>query len=349
MKNRAVISYIVKVVIFSAVYFIAVGPVRSFLYGKMGIEIPEVLFNTIYFYREPLISSGYVLGLIFIALYDITKFQKLILVAADALGNKNSEVYSTRCPYELKEFAEKLIAHDKEIGYAEQARILSEQQKQELVMYLAHDLKTPLTSVIGYLSILADSPDISSEQRKKYTSIALSKAYRLEELTDQFFDMTRLSFSHEALQKRKVNLSHLIGQLSEEFYALCNEKKMSISKDISPGIEVFMDADKMVRVFDNIIKNAINYGYEDSTIFISLKKDAGNAVVSISNTGDEIPDEKLRHIFDKFVRLDSSRNSSAGGSGLGLYIARQIALMHGGDITAVKNKNEITFTVYIPI
>ena len=349
MKDKAVVSYIIKVVIFSVVYFIIVGPMRSFLYDKLGIDIPEVLFNTIYFYREPIISLGYVLGLILISLYDITKLVSYISLAGKSLDNRNTDVYTSRCPDELKEFAEKLMAHNKEIEYTEQARALSEQQKNELIMYLAHDLKTPLTSVIGYLSLLDEAPDIPQAQREKYVSVALSKAYRLEELMDQFFDMTRLNFSENGLNKSKTDLTTLVYQLTEEFYPMFEEKGVRCVKEIDNGIFSVADADKMSRVFDNLIRNAVNYCYRNSDIKVSLFADGKDAVFTVKSTGDEIPDSKLSHIFDKFVRLDSARNSSTGGSGLGLYIAKEIVRMHGGEITAEKNKNDTFFTVRISV
>ncbi len=349
MKNKAVVSYIIKVIVFSVVYFIVVGPMRSFLYDKIGIELPEVLFNTIYFYREPIISTGYVLGLIMISLYDITKLMSYISLAGKSLSTTNTDVYTSRCPEELKEFAEKLMAHNKEIEYTRQARDVSEQQKNELIMYLAHDLKTPLTSVIGYLSLLDESPGISQEQRGKYVSVALSKAYRLEELIDRFFEMTRLNFSGESLEKTKTDLTTLVYQLTEEFYPMFEEKGIRCVTEIESGVFSVADADKMSRVFDNLIRNAVNYCYRGSEIKVSLFTEGNNAVFAVKSTGDEIPDSKLDHIFDKFVRLDSARNSSAGGSGLGLYIAREIVRMHGGEIYAEKNKNDTLFTVRIPV
>jgi len=224
----------------------------------------------------------------------------------------------------------------------------AEQRKNDLIVYLAHDLKTPLTSVIGYLTLLHDEPQISEEMRARYTGIALEKAERLEELTNEFFDITRFSLTTLSLETERRNLSRMLEQIAFEFQPVLTEKGLQISTDIEPGIEILCDPDKLERVFDNLLRNAVNYSYEGTKIALALKKSGDNAEICIRNMGKTIPSEKLEHIFEQFFRLDSSRASATGGAGLGLAIAKEIVELHGGSIQAESENESIVFTVLLP-
>lgn len=224
----------------------------------------------------------------------------------------------------------------------------AEQRKNDLIVYLAHDLKTPLTSVIGYLTLLRDEPQISEEMRARYTGIALEKAERLEELTNEFFDITRFNLTTLSLETERRNLSRMLEQIAFEFQPVLTEKGLQISTDIEPGIEILCDPDKLERVFDNLLRNAVNYSYEGTKITLTLKKSGDNAEICIRNSGKTIPSEKLEHIFEQFFRLDSSRASATGGAGLGLAIAKEIVELHGGSIQAESENESIVFTVLLP-
>lgn len=214
-------------------------------------------------------------------------------------------------------------------------------------MYMAHDLKTPLTSIIGYLSLLNDEKSISKEVSEKYIEIALNKAYRLEELTNQFFEITRYNLKEMPIVKNKLDLSVLLNQLVEECYPISIEKNIKVSLDVKSVI-FYGDGDKLARALTNLLKNAISYGDENSTIYISMQKEKENIKVKFRNKGDKIPDYKLNRIFEKFYRADESRASNTGGTGLGLAITKDIITLHGGSIS-VKNDDEfIEFLVVLP-
>ena len=232
----------------------------------------------------------------------------------------------------------------------------AEQRKNDLIVYLAHDLKTPLTSVIGYLNLLKEQPDLASEQRTKYTGIALEKAERLEELINEFFDITRFNLSTITLETSRISLSRMMEQLCDEFNPVLTEKGLTWQTDIEKGVDILCDPDKLERVFDNLIRNAVNYGYENSMITLTLKRitageaeSSDTAEITVSNKGRTIPPEKLNRIFEQFFRLDSSRTSSTGGSGLGLAIAKEITELHGGTIKAESFDEKIIFTVILPL
>lgn len=227
----------------------------------------------------------------------------------------------------------------------------AEQRKNDLVVYLAHDLKTPLTSVIGYLTLLRDEPQLSPEFRARYTDIALDKALRLEDLINEFFDITRFNLTALTLDKEQVHFSRMLEQIANEFLPILSEKELSWRTEITPNVELLCDPAKMERVFDNLIRNAVNYSYPGTEILLSMQPDNTSSdcvLITISNRGRTIPPDKLNRIFEQFFRLDSSRATATGGAGLGLAISKEIVELHGGTISAASENETITFTVKFP-
>lgn len=229
--------------------------------------------------------------------------------------------------------------------YAKEA----EQRKNDLIVYLAHDLKTPLTSVIGYLSLLRDEPQISPEMRAKYTGIALEKAERLEALINEFFEITRFNLTQLSLRLEEVNLTRLLEQVTFDFQPILAEKGLSLSLQFTPDVILACDPEKLERVFDNLLRNAVNYSNPNTPIGVTMLKEKDTVIVSVENQGRTIPQDKLDQIFEQFFRLDSSRSSSSGGAGLGLAIAKEIVERHNGIIRAQSAKERITFTARSPL
>ena len=221
-------------------------------------------------------------------------------------------------------------------------------RKNELVAYLAHDLKTPLTSVIGYISLLQEAPDMPVEQRAKYTGIALEKALRLESLINEFFDITRYNLQQIVLEEETFDLGFLLMQMADEFYPVLEQHGKSISIHADEDLPIAADSAKLARVFNNILKNAVAYSYDNTEIEIYAEKRENTIRVSISNFGKTIPKQKLDMIFEKFYRLDDARSTNTGGAGLGLAIAKEIIVAHGGTISVTSEKQITTFTVELP-
>ncbi len=226
--------------------------------------------------------------------------------------------------------------------------LLAEQRKNDLIVYLAHDLKTPLTSVIGYLTLLCDEPQISQELRCRYTGIALEKAERLEELINEFFDITRFNLTALTLDRERIYLSRMLEQFASEFGPILAERELEWRLEIAPGIEIAGDADKLARAFDNLMRNAVNYSYTGTEILLYAQVEEDTAKIMIKNHGKTIPPDKLSHIFEQFYRADAARSSATGGAGLGLAIAKEIIELHGGTITAASANESTIFIVTLP-
>lgn len=270
-----------------------------------------------------------------------------IILSVDKLYDKNVEYISL--PAELDDVEKKLNHLKAESEKNERLAKESEEKKDNLIVYLAHDIKTPLTSMIGYLSLLDEIDDMPLKQRKKYTSVALNKSYKLEELINELFDIARFNSEHIVLEKEELKLNMMLEQIIDDFYPILNELGKSIQFHTEENIILMADPDKLSRVFNNLIKNAINYSKEESEIIINAKKEEDYVLVEVKNVGKQISQEKLNKIFEKFYRLDSSRNSNTGGSGLGLAIAKDIVELHNGTITAQSDKNETIFKVILPV
>ena len=230
----------------------------------------------------------------------------------------------------------------------EQALKDEAQRKNDLITYLAHDLKTPLTSVIGYLSLLDEAPDMPAEQKAKYVHITLEKALRLEKLINEFIEITRYNLQQMVLEKETIELSYMLVQMTDEFYPLLVANDNRIELHLDEQLSVYGDSEKLARLFNNILKNAIAYSYPGTEIDVTAQEVHEQVVIAVRNHGKTIPAHKLETIFEKFFRLDEARRSNTGGAGLGLAIAKEIADLHGGTITAESDREVTTFRVTLP-
>lgn len=226
---------------------------------------------------------------------------------------------------------------------------LAEQRKNDLVMYLAHDIRTPLTSVIGYLSLLDEAPDMPPEQKAKYVHITLDKANRLEKLVNEFFEITRYNLQQIKLQKETIDLYYMLVQMKDEFYPILSANGNTAVLHADENLTVSGDPVKLARVFNNILKNAAAYSAPNSEISISAVEQGDSVIITFQNQGPTIPEDRLTAIFEKFYRMDDARKSDTGGAGLGLAIAKEIVILHGGTIRAQSKDGTTIFTVSLPI
>lgn len=353
MKNNILKKYLIWVMVYTAICVAMVfvmdeifnGVVLEFLYANL----PKKIFILLNSNRTRMVYFAYCIGIIGVSMAYVFKLNRLLNLAGRSICEEESELLSKNCPEELLEFSRKLKEFRESLKENEQARLQAEQQKNDLVVYLAHDLKTPLTSVVGYLTLLEETPELSAEQKAKYIGIALDKAYRLEQLINEFFDITRMNYQKLPTYKTPVNLTILLVQIINEFFPMMEEKNITAVQQIEPELMLSADADKLARVFDNLFRNAVNYSYAGTELVCSARKGNGCILVNIKNQGEHIPQEKLERIFDKFYRLDSSRQSTTGGAGLGLAIAKQIVELHDGTIEAVSNNGVTEFRIVFPV
>ncbi len=319
-----------------------IGPLLIKLFGK---EVEAFLFSRSYLLIIPSFLCIFIFNCFLYSIITLSLFNKTYQ-SLDAISSEDAEFMSFPKSYSDVEIRLRDMRLDV-IG-SKQAAAEAESKKNDLVMYLAHDLKTPLTSVIGYLTLLDECPELTTAQKAKYIGIALDKAYRLEQLITEFFEITRFDINTVNLERNRIDLNMMIAQITDEFYPMLSEKNLTVDIDIIEHIVMFADSDKIARVFDNLLKNAVNYSYENTMIRIGARIRRDKVIIKFRNKSDVISPEKLERLFEKFYRADSSRGTSTGGSGLGLAIAKQITELHGGSIRAKSTTDYTDFTVILP-
>ena len=277
----------------------------------------------------------------------ITRYFKEINGGIDnLLEDDESKICLSR---EMLPFECKLNTVKQNLRQQKEATALAERRKDELVMYLAHDIRTPLTSVIGYLSLLEEEPDMTVSDRVKNVHIALEKAYRLDKMVNEFFEITRYHSRQIKLSKQNIDLYYMLVQLRDELLPTFTMQNNSIELDFDENTTIYADPEKLARVFSNILKNAVTYSYPDTKIIVSVENTEKHIAILFQNQGETIPAEKISSLFDKFYRLDEARISDTGGTGLGLAIAKEIVLLHGGTIEVKSENKTITFSVILPV
>lgn len=305
------------------------------------------LFREGWLYWVAGLGAVYLLGAFYVVLGRFTRWLDRIGAAVHQVVDETGEQVSL--PGELVPLERDLRSIQASLAAGRAQAKEAEQRRQDLVAFLAHDLKTPLTSVLGYLNLLRDDPGLTAEQRAKYTGIALDKANRLGELIGEFFDITRMDFAALGERGELIQLSLLLEQLSDEFYPAFAEKDLTCRCDIAPRLTVRGNADKLARVFDNVLRNAVSYSAPGGEVEIWAAEHEGWAEIAIRNQGLEIPEQELTNIFQKFYRLDQARSTRTGGAGLGLAIAREIVERHGGTIRAESDGRRTSFVIRLPL
>lgn len=225
----------------------------------------------------------------------------------------------------------------------------SEKTKNDLITNVSHDLRTPLTSIKGYLLLIKDKKYKSVEQLNDYVNIAYNKSQKLQGLINDLFEYTKMTGSGYKLDKKDTNINSLLNQLIDELVPVCSENNVEIVKTYdSSNIILNIDGAKMARVFDNLLMNAIRYCNKPGIIKVNVSSDEKCAKIIVENNCKGLSKEDIERLFERFYRAEKSRSSSTGGSGLGLAIAKSIVEMHGGTIEVSYDDPKIWFTVCIP-
>lgn len=300
--------------------------------------------------KDLFVITVWLIGTVIIFLFywfKILGYLEYMIHGTESIYSSKDEYISL--PPELKDVENQMNQIKQNVRQSERAAKEAEQRKNDLVVYLAHDLKTPLTSVIGYLTLLHEEKEISKELQEKYLSISLEKAERLEDLINEFFEITRFNLTNLALDISSVNITRMLEQIAFEAGPILREKNLTCRLEAEPDLNMKCDVNKMQRVFDNLLRNAVNYSFKDSEIVINILKKDNQISFLFLNKGNTIPKEKLDRIFEQFYRLDSARQSRTGGAGLGLAIAKEIVELHKGKIHAYSENEVISFQIDMPI
>lgn len=225
-----------------------------------------------------------------------------------------------------------------------------EKQKNELITNVSHDLRTPLTSIMGYLRLLRDAKYDNREQYDEYIKIAFSKSEQLKNLIEDLFEYTKLTNESIVLEKQEVCINEMLDQLIEELVPQAEEHGLSFVKEFSEErIYANIDSEKIVRVFDNLLMNAIKYSKDEGEITVSLRKEETNIQISVANQSEEFTKEELKNLFERFYKKDQSRSRISEGSGLGLAIAKSIVDLQGGEIRAEYEDGVVRFIILLPV
>jgi signal transduction histidine kinase len=262
--------------------------------------------------------------------------------------------YDYRIPFELRGDLSKVVDSinglvDSTVAAIEDEREI-EKSKDELIKNVSHDIRTPLTSIIGYLGLIEDGQYQNDEEILKYTSIAYKKAKQMKSLVEDLFEYSKVRQPSVPVNNVSFDMVQLLEQLAADFELEAKKKNIMIQVDTKES-QLVMDGDteKLVRVFNNLITNALKYGTGANKIVIEIEKTKNEAVVTVKNNGEPIPREALDQLFDRFYRVDGSRSQEISGTGLGLAIAQNIVNLHGGYIYAQSNNDWTSFIIHLPL
>ncbi|MEG0593241.1 MAG: HAMP domain-containing sensor histidine kinase [Coprobacillus sp.] len=346
-----VVSYIITFLIYSGMIII----LESFDIFNMSVEIK---------YFISFIVSLIIFLVIFFDLMNITL--KYLSDLSDTIQEVTSGDYSVQVPIEyddelgllaanINALAKTLNDKEKEGAILKENERLAfdaernaEKQKNDLITNVAHDLRTPLTTIIGYLELIKNNDKLSKDDIKNYSTVAYEKSKRLQGLMDDLFEFTSLDQTNVKVNMETINIAELVLQIVDEFYPTFQEHSLTPIINVSQQTLLIKgDGQLLARVFDNLLSNAVKYGEDNNNIHIDVLNDEDTVTIKIINYGEAINQDDLPHIFDKFYRSDSSRSSSTGGTGLGLAIAKNIVDIHNGHILATSHKEKTTFVVVL--
>lgn len=225
----------------------------------------------------------------------------------------------------------------------------AEETKNELITNVAHDLRTPLTSIIGYIDIVNNMPDLTEAQRSEYLKITWEKARKLEKLINELFSFTKISYGGMPMHMEKIDLIKLLEQEVDELYPTFKDNELEcVLETDTDSCMVMADGEQLVRVFDNLLGNAVKYGRYGKMIRVRTVTEQSQIRIQVVNYGSVIPAENLPFLFEKFYKVDTSRQPSSEGTGLGLAIAKSIVESHGGSISVKSSFDGTVFEVILP-
>ena len=286
--------------------------------------------------------------------YLIHNYMKYIRIIANGIKDIAQGDFDTEIPVksldEFGEMASYLNQMQENIKEIMERERVAEHTKNDLISSVAHDLRTPLTSIIGYLGWVKEQPDLDEETRRKYLDIAYRKARHLEQLTNELFGFVKLENREMTLHVNSLDIRQLLEQLLDECYP--SFEKYGLQTEFQCREDRLMmegDGNLLARLFENLLNNAVKYGKDGKLIRVELEKRADSAVVKVINYGYVIPEQEIGKLFQKFYRVEQSRSQDTGGTGLGLAIVEQIVQLHHGTISVRSDLQGTVFEVTLPL
>ncbi len=320
-------------------------PPDNSLWG-LGINIPNLIV---------FIILAFLVGIVLFIIYFLLLSQRISVSLAKiaagieriAAGDLTTRVYIDG-EDEFALVGERLNSMASDINLLMENERKSERIKNNLITNVAHDLRTPLTSVIGYLDLIVKNPDLEQETKERYMEIAYDKSLRLQKLIEDLFSYTKVSQGEVEPKLEPLNVIKFIEQMIDEFYPSFQEAGLEYEFLTNHNnIVVMADGDMLARAFSNLISNAVKYGRDGKNIRIHVNQKDEFVSIAIINYGKVIPKKDLEYIFERFYRVENSRSEKTGGTGIGLAIAKRIILMHGGTIKADSGMEGTTFEVIL--
>ncbi|AUD25374.1 sensor histidine kinase [Bacillus sp. HBCD-sjtu] len=340
-----------------AKFFIAF--ICSILLATISIIVFQILIGNIYSHvttlEEKYSFLYFIVFLIFTTAYFAcmtkTMMKRLSEINKNVkeISKGNFEVYIPISKHdEIGELATNVNRMAKSLKESVENEKKSQEMKNEMISNISHDLRTPVTSLIGYADLLGNKLHANGEECEQYVSILKRKSYELKNQVDELLEYCQINYREIELHKSVVNMKALMEQIMIDFVPQLDDANMSFCIKGDKELHVEIDVALMVRLFENVISNSIMYGKDGKEILILVSKRDMNVEIEVKNFGQCIPDENLPYVFEKFYRGEKSRSSHTGGKGMGLAIARSIAKLHKGDITVRSNEKETVFTIALP-
>lgn len=366
MKNKKVYKYWLSSVMDIAISVIltfitigAVGEIIKFLYRYTKIQIVNYIWRWFNILRYDILGPDVYLFIIvpvFLIIYLLVTFKKnknlVHIINETEIMSKGDldRLIEVRSKGDIGKLAYNINSISKQLKERTVEERKAQKTKNDLITNVSHDLRTPLTSIIGYLEIIESDKYKDEVELRYYTDIAYQKAKSLNLLINDLFELTKMQNNVTNLQKSEINLVELLGQVVA--YFSCQFKKVNMESRVNfseDKLIISADSEKLVRAFENLLSNAIKYGKEGYYVDITTKFEENMAVIQIINYGQSIPEIDLPYIFDRFYRVEKSRNSNIGGSGLGLAITKNIIELHEGSIRAYSDINKTIFEIKLPV
>lgn len=348
-----IISIILSLVVYWTLYTVIYN-----LYTRYKTPILNVVVRTLFNLNDTIFAGniyGIIGVLIFLSIYSLITYKKysnvsLLVDNVEEMskGNLDKKI-ELKSRGDIGQVAQNINSIVEQLQDITMEERKAQQTKTDLITNVSHDLRTPLTSVIGYLNLIEEGRYKDEVELMYYVDIAYEKSLNLNILINDLFELTKMQNRVVNFNKVQLNLVELIGQLISQFEIQFRQENMNCRIDFSVDkLMINSDPIKLVRAFENLITNAMRYGKDGHYVDIKVFTEDEMAVVQVINYGEPIPVVDLPHIFDRFYRVEKSRNTFQGGSGLGLAITKNIIEAHDGSICAISNNESTIFEVKIP-